>query len=74
MKRKLTLTVEESVIRAGKEMAKREGTSLSQLVEQRLREAEEAAQPSVARKWRGRFRGASAAGDPRMEYLEKHYK
>lgn len=73
MKRKLTLTVEESVIEYGKKAAKRRGTSLSQLVEDTLREASEQGQISVARKWRGRLKKASRPGDARMEHLEKHY-
>lgn len=38
MKKKLTLTIEESVTKRAKQLARREGTSISQWVEQLLEE------------------------------------
>jgi hypothetical protein len=74
MKRKLTLTVDQSVIRAGKEMAKREGTSLSQLVEDSVRKRTEAAQRPFSEQWGGCIRIDERPDDLRLAYLKEHYK
>ena len=73
MKRKLTLSVEESLIKSGKAYARKRGTSLSQLVEDRLRELAESDGLSFAERWRGCMKIADRPGDPRMEFLKKRY-
>lgn len=74
MKRKLTLTVEESVIEYGKKHAKERGKSLSQLVEEKLRELEQQKERPFSERWAGCIEIADRPGDRRLEYLKEHYK
>ena len=74
MKTKLTLSVDGSVVKRSKEHAARNGTSLSQFVEDLLDKATGQQEPSFAEKWRGRLVvGEERAGDPRYEHLKKKY-
>ncbi len=74
MKRKLTLSVEEELVEYGKQYAAQQHKSLSQVVEEALREIREAGQPTFSQRWRGKFAKRNRPGDPRMEYLEKRYR
>jgi len=73
MKTKLMLSVEESVVRRGKEHAAHHGTSLSQLVENLLRTEVEKDEPDFVEKWRGKLVMRERPGDPRFEYLKRKY-
>ena len=71
MKDKLTLTVERAAIAKAKAHAKREGTSLSKLVEQHFNRFEE---ESFVDKWRGKFKVPKPdPKDPRMQRLWEKY-
>lgn len=71
MKEKLTLTVDRSAIARAKAFAKREGTSLSELVEQQFKRLNE---PSFGEKWRGKFKMPKPnPKDPRLNYLLAKY-
>ena len=73
---KLTLSVDERVAERAKRHARRQGTSVSRMVERFLRtvtsspEAREA--PPVLRRLRGALRGAKVSGYG--GYLEKKYR
>jgi predicted nucleic-acid-binding protein len=58
MKAKLTISVDEHVVPAAKRYAQRQGTSLSCLIEQALRDASASETPTFASRWRGRFKPA----------------
>lgn len=71
MKEKLTLTVDRAAVAKAKAYAKREGTSLSQLVEQQFNHLGE---PSFADKWYGKFKlPKEDPKDPRLNYLLRKY-
>ncbi len=71
MKEKLTLTIERDVIVRAKAFAKREQTSLSQLVE---RQFSQLGDRSFTEKWLGKFKEPPAdPSDPRLTYLRKKY-
>ncbi len=71
MKEKLTLTVNRAAIAKAKAYAKREGTSLSQLVEEQFNGLGE---KSFAEKWRGKFKMPPPdPSNPRLTYLRKKY-
>lgn len=73
MKRKLTLSVEEELVQYGKQYAARQHKSLSQVVEDALRDLQRAGEPSFADKWAGKLVKRERPGDARMAYLEKRY-
>ena len=73
MKTKLTLTIEKSLIPAVKRIAKIEGSSVSQVVENKLTEYVKSKKGSFASKWKGQFKAANKKGDPKYEYLAKKY-
>ena len=71
MKEKLTLTIVGEVIARAKAFAKRERTSLSQLVEKQVKSL---GSESFADKWYGKFKApAPNPKDPRLTYLPKKY-
>lgn len=72
MKTKLTVTIDEEIVPAAKEYARSRGMSLSQLIEQALREMSEAEKPSFSERWRGKLR-ASNRGDERYRHLSEKY-
>lgn len=72
MKTKLTVTIDEDVVPKAKEFARREGVSLSQLIEQALRQMSAGDGPSFSQQWRGRFRPA-ACDEERYRRLAKKY-
>lgn len=75
MKTKLTITIDEEVIPRAKRYARSTGRSLSQVIEQHLRELDSASRPSgmtFSQKWRGKFRPADRK-DQRYKQLAKKY-
>ena len=72
MKRRLSITVDDALIQESKRFAHSRGLSLSTLIESVLRDSLAADAPSVADRWRGRFRPAQR-NDPRYEALARKY-
>ena len=71
MKEKLTLTIDRAAIARAKAFAKRERTSLSQLVEKQFKRL---GSESFVQKWGGKFKEPLAdPADPRLTYLRKKY-
>ena len=71
MKEKLTLTIDRAVIARAKAFAKREKTSLSQIVETQFKRL---GAESFVEKWGGKFKEPPAnPSDPRLTYLRKKY-
>ena len=73
MKTKLTVTVDEEILPRAKEVAAARGTSLSQLVENMLRELAAERRPSFSERWRGRLELDAQEGDPRYQALVEKY-
>lgn len=74
MKAKLTLSIEKSVVKRGKEHAARTGTSLSQFVEDLLARELANGEEDFVDKWRGKLVWREErAGDPRYEYLKRKH-
>ena len=71
MKRKLTIAVEADLVAAAKRYARDRGASLSALVEQSLRRMVHEDSASFSARWRGAFRAAERAGDPRYDALAR---
>ena len=72
MKTKLTVTIDEELLPKAKKHARSLGVSLSQLIEQALRDLSEADAPSFSERWRGKLR-ASARRDERYRRLAEKY-
>lgn len=72
MKANLTITIEEELIPKAKNYARSKGVSLSQLIEQSLRELSERQRPSFADRWRGKLRPANRSDDRYRRLTEKH--
>lgn len=71
MKEKLTLTVDRAAIARAKAFAKKQRTSLSQIVENQFKQL---GVESFVDKWRGQFKEPSPdPSDPRLTYLRKKY-
>ena len=71
MKEKLTLTIDGKAIARAKAFAKRQGTSLSQIVERQFKRL---GTQSFVEKWRGKFKEPPPdPSDPRLTYLRKKY-
>ena len=71
MKEKLTLTIDRAAIARAKAFAKREKTSLSQLVEQQFKRL---GSEAFVDKWYGKFKVPQEdPNDPRLNYLLKKY-
>jgi hypothetical protein len=71
VKEKLTLTVERSAIAQAKKIARRNGTSLSQMVEDQFRKL---ARGSFTERWYGKFKVPPAnRNDPRLMHLLRKY-
>jgi hypothetical protein len=71
MKTKLTLTVDRDVVADAKKFARRNGISLSEMVEDQFRRLSE---PSFVEKWYGKFEvPVPKADDARLKYLLKKY-
>lgn len=75
MKTKLTLTVDEEILKRTKRLAKRRRTSVSSLFEQwSVRDMGENASPRLSEALLGKWTSKKCE-DPRLEYLlEKHAK
>lgn len=74
MKRRLTLTVDDAVIKSAKAYARTRRSSLSRLVEESFRELTRAAEPPFSKQWEGCFEMEDRAGDTRLEYLRERCK
>jgi post-segregation antitoxin (ccd killing protein) len=72
MKTKLTVTIDEELLPRAKEYARQSGSSLSELIENALRELSSDAQPDFATRWRGKF-GLSSGDEERRRRLLKKY-
>jgi hypothetical protein len=72
VKAKLTIAIEEELIPKAKKYARSKGVSLSQLIEQILRELSEGQQPSFADRWRGKLRAANRPDARYRRLMEKH--
>ncbi len=71
MKEKLTLTIDRAAIKRAKAFARKEKTSVSDLVEQQFNRWGE---PSFADRWQGKFKlPKHDPKDHRMTYLLKKY-
>ena len=73
MKRKLTLSVDEELVKFGKEYAARRGVSLSQFIERALRDARATEGPLFADQWHGKFAGIGDPDEERLRYLKERY-
>lgn len=72
MKTKLTLSIDEELIPRAKDFAGSQGISLSQLIENVLRQLTSRDQPTFSARWRGRFVPA-ARNDERYRALAEKY-
>ena len=72
MKRKLTVTIDEDLVPRAKRFARSRGLSLSQLIEDTLREMSAEGTESFSGRWRGRFVPAERE-DERYPALAKKY-
>jgi len=72
VKTKLTVTIDEDLLPRAKGFARSRGVSLSQLIEQSLRELSDASRPSFAQRWRGRLRAGNHK-DERFRRLAEKY-
>ncbi len=71
MKEKLTLKIDRKAVARAKAFAKRERTSLSQIVEQQFNRL---GTQSFVEKWRGEFQEPRPnPSDPRLTYLLRKY-
>ncbi len=72
LKTKLTVTIDEDLVPRAKRHARSRGLSLSQLIENALREMSAGETASFSHRWRGKFRPAARA-DERYRALTKKY-
>ncbi|MDE2768587.1 MAG: DUF6364 family protein [Chloroflexota bacterium] len=72
MNRKLTITIDDALAHEAERLARSRGLSLSSLIDTSLRETLANDSPTVATRWRGRFRPAER-DDPRYEALARKY-
>ncbi|MDE2903353.1 MAG: DUF6364 family protein [Chloroflexota bacterium] len=72
MKRQLTIDLDEALALEAKRLARSRGLSLSSLIETSLRDTLANDAPTVAERWRGKFRAAER-DDPRYEALARKY-
>lgn len=72
MKKKLTITIEEALIPRAKRYARRQGVSLSSLIEDALARMAEGGEAGFVERWRGAFEGV-AEGDARYRALAEKY-
>jgi hypothetical protein len=71
MKDKLTLTIDRAAIARAKAFARRERTSLSQIVETQFKRL---GTESFVEKWGGKFKEPPPdTSDPRLTYLRRKY-
>ena len=72
MRAKLTVTIDERVVPQAKRYARRQGISLSRLIEQALRDVSTAGAPTFSARWRGQFKAARRT-DARYRRLAEKY-
>lgn len=72
MKKKLTITVDEELIPRAKRHARRQGVSLSSIIEASLRRITEGTPEGFSERWRGRFEPA-CRDDERYRALSEKY-
>lgn len=72
MKKKLTITVDETLIPRAKRFARRRGVSLSSLIEDALRRLTASPDTRFVERWRGAFE-AVPEGDERYRGLAEKY-
>lgn len=72
MKRKITIRLDDALVARAERHARSRGLSLSALIESVLRESLAADAPTIAARWRGRFRPANR-NDPRYKALARKY-
>jgi hypothetical protein len=72
MKTKLTVTIDEHLVPKAKRYARSRGLSLSQLIENALREIGAGEAATFSQRWRGKFRPA-ARHDERYRALAKKH-
>ena len=72
MKRKITITLDDALLHEAERFAHSRGLSLSSLIETSLRETLADDTPTVAERWRGKFRAAER-DDPRYRALARKY-
>jgi hypothetical protein len=70
MKTKLTVTIDQELLPRAKAYARQSGNSLSELIENALRDLSAGAQPDFATRWRGKF---SPGDDQRRRRLLEKY-
>ena len=73
MKQKLTIAVDAELVTLARRYAKSRDTSLSDIIEQVLREITNEEKPTFTRKWRGKFEAAERMNDQRYEALAAKY-
>jgi hypothetical protein len=72
MKTKLTITIDRELLPKAKQSAARHGVSLSQMIENALRQLSKSGNDSFSTRWRGAFRPA-ARDDERYRRLAGKY-
>lgn len=72
MKSKINLTIDEELVPQSKNYAKKQGLSVSQLVEDLLRKTVQNDKPSFSSRWRGKFTIADK-DDGRFNKLKERY-
>lgn len=72
MKSKVTLTIDEELLPKAKQFARAQGVSLSQLIENALRDLKVDEQGSFSSRWRGKFQSAEG-DDARFKALKNKY-
>ena len=72
MKKKLTVTIEESLIRRAKRYARRYGLSVSSVVEDALRRLTDADDHGFVERWRGAFAAVEEDNGRRRALAEKY--
>jgi hypothetical protein len=73
MKTKLNLTIDEKLIPRSKAYARKHGKTVSELVEELLREVTDKSNTLFSKKWRGRFKAVDKK-DQRFEKLKERYQ
>ncbi len=72
MKTKLTVTIDEHLVPRAKRYARSRGLSLSQLIENALREMGAGEATPFSQRWRGKFRPAARDDERYRALAEKH--
>lgn len=72
MKTKLNLTIDSGLVPQTKHYAKKQGKSVSQLVEDLLRKVVSESEITFSKRWKGKFK-ISDGLDSRTEYLKSRY-